>query len=129
MLSRGELAFYCVLRRALQGVFGISIKTRLVDLVIVPPELWDTPDSWRLSQKHVDFDLYDRQTTDIIAVIELDDRSHETPERRQRDRFLNRVFKSVGVPIYHVRAARSYSHIELREVLSSVIGLTTSRQR
>src|SRR5277367_3077851 len=85
LLSRGELAFYIVLRRALRGAFGISLKTRLVDLVIVPPELWDSPHGWKLSQKHVDFVLYDRQTTAIVAVVELDDRTHDTAARRKRD--------------------------------------------
>lgn len=121
LLSRGELAFYTVLRRALRGAFGISLKTRLVDLVIVPPELWDSPDGWKVSQKHVDFVLYNRQTTGIIAVIELDDRSHDTTARRQRDRFLDGVLKSVGVPIFHVRAAASYRAVDLRFLLSPIL--------
>jgi hypothetical protein len=74
LLSRGEHAFYPTLRRKLRGAFGISLKTRLADLVTVPPELWNSPHGWKLSQKHVDFVLYDRQTTAIVAVIELDGR-------------------------------------------------------
>ena len=121
MLSQGELAFYTVLRRALRGVFGISLKTRMVDLVMVPAELWDTPHGWKLSQKHVDFVLYDRQTTGIIAVVELDDRTHNSVDRRRRDQFLNRVLNSVKVPVFHIRAARFYDVAELRKLFTRVL--------
>ena len=62
---------------------------RLADVVKCPDELWDEPEGRRVSQKHVDFVLYDPWTSGIAAVIELDDRSHDEPQRRRRDRFLN----------------------------------------
>jgi hypothetical protein len=127
MLSRGELAFYTVLRRALQGTFGISLKTRLADVVQIPPELWDSPHGWKLSQKHVDFVLYDRQTTGIVAVVELDDRTHDTAVRRRRDRFLDGVLKSVCVPIFHVRAAARYRVMDLRVAFSSILATSPCR--
>ena len=122
LLSRGELAFYQVLRRSLRGTFGISIKTRLADIVECPQHLWDTPDGWRVSQKHVDFILYDRTTTRIVAVIELDDRSHDTAQRRRRDRFLNEVLESASVTFYRVRAAARYRVADLREHFRGILG-------
>jgi hypothetical protein len=127
LLSRGELAFYQVLRRSLRGSFGISIKTRLADIVECPRNLWDSPGGWRVSQKHVDFVLYDRNTTRIVAVIELDDRSHFTAERQRRDRFLNEVLKVAGVTLLRVRAAARYRVADLREQFRGILGETIPR--
>src|SRR5688572_30487420 len=109
LLSRGELAFYRVLRRALRGQFGISLKTRLADIVKCPDELWETPHGRRLCQKHIDFVLYERTTARIIGAIELDDASHDSPDRKRRDRFVDDVFQHTGVKLFRIRAASRYS--------------------
>ena len=93
---------------------GISMKTRLADVVRCPPELWDTIHGRRLCQKHVDFIVYDRFTAAIVAVVELDDRSHNAPDRRDRDSFVDSVLRSVGVAIVRIRAASSYDFDALR---------------
>jgi very-short-patch-repair endonuclease len=108
LLSQGELAFYRVLRRALNGRCGVSLKTRLADIIHCPTELWETSHGRRLAQKHVDFVLYDWETAEIRAVIELDDRSHREPERRRRDRFLDKALASVDVRLLRVPAAATY---------------------
>jgi very-short-patch-repair endonuclease len=90
------------------------MKTRLADVVRCPPELWDTVHGWRLSQKHVDFVIYDLSTAAIVAVVELDDRSHDAPSRRDRDAFVDRVLAALGVTILRVRAALSYNIESLR---------------
>jgi hypothetical protein len=36
---------------------------------------------------------------EIVALIELDDRSHERKDRRKRDKFVNRLCKKCGVPM------------------------------
>jgi hypothetical protein len=118
LLSRGELAFFRVLSRAIANSHGISLKTRLADVVRCRPELWDTVHGRRLSQKHVDFLVYDRFTAAIVAVVELDDRSHDAPNRCERDAFVNGVFRSLGVAIIRVRAASRYDVASLRRQLN-----------
>jgi very-short-patch-repair endonuclease len=90
------------------------MKTRLADVVRCPPDLWDTIHGRRLSQKHVDFVVYDRYTAAIVAVVELDDRSHDARDRRNRDAFVDRVLGSLGVAIVRVRAASTYNIESLR---------------
>jgi very-short-patch-repair endonuclease len=93
---------------------GISMKTRLAHAVRCPAALWDTVHGRRLSQKHVDFVVYDRYTAAIIAVVELDDRSHNAKDRRDRDAFVDGVLSSLDVAIVRVRAARTYDVETLR---------------
>jgi hypothetical protein len=117
-LTRGELAFYRILRLAIPRYTALSLKTRLVDVVGCPDELWTTPYGRRLAQKHVDFVLFDQDTAAIIAVLELDDRSHRLPSRRLRDLFVDDVFARSGVPLIRVRAASRYDLLDLRRCLA-----------
>jgi hypothetical protein len=120
LLSRGELAFYRVLRRVLKGRFGISLKTRLADIVKCPEHLWETPHGRKLCQKHVDFVLYERTTAAVIAAVELDDSTHDTPERKRRDTFVNEVFESTGVILIRIKAASRYPTDILIEALKPI---------
>lgn len=121
LLTRGELAFYQVLFDAIGGRWGISLKTRLADVVRCPASLWKTPHGRRVSQKHLDFVLYDINTARIIATIELDDRSHERPERVTRDAFVNRALLEAGVVLIRFRAAASYRADLIRGQLQDAI--------
>lgn len=57
---------------------------------------------YKVQAKHVDFVLCDEK---LVAryVIELDDSSHDTDERQQRDRFVDEVLTDVGYKIIHTR--------------------------
>lgn len=121
LLTRGELAFYWSLRRTLQPEQRLSLKTRLADILHCPSELWDTPHGRRLAQKHVDFVIYDWQTTAIVAVVELDDRSHARAERRQRDAFLSHALAGAEIPLVRVKAAPRYDATALqRQILDAI---------
>jgi Protein of unknown function (DUF2726) len=113
LLTRGEVAFYRVLRRAVFGHLGVSFKTRLADILYCPPSLWNTTHGRQIAQKHVDFVLFDPETTAILAVIELDDCSHVLRERQRRDLFLNQALHGAGVPLLRVTAASWYDVTEL----------------
>lgn len=52
--------------------------------------------------KHIDFLLCDSSNTKPLLVIELDDRSHDRPERRERDEFLDRACAAAGLAILHI---------------------------
>jgi hypothetical protein len=70
--------------------------------------------------KSVDFVICDVLTLDPVAAIEVDDRSHLLPERRHRDAFVNAAFAEIGVPLVRVKAQRSYSVAELRDLFARV---------
>jgi hypothetical protein len=79
--------------------------------------------------KSVDFVICDVLTLDPVAAIEVDDRSHLLPERRDRDAFVNAVFAEIGLPLVRVKAQRSYSVAELRDLFAraGVFGLSQSQ--
>jgi hypothetical protein len=72
----------------------------------------------RIIQKRVDFVIYDQQSMRPVCAIELDDASHEQPDRRTRDVFTDRLFRHAGLPLLHVRAASSYDTSEVARALA-----------
>lgn len=123
LLSRGELAFFRALSDAIGFRYGISLKTRLADVVTCPPDLWETPHGRRICQKHLDFVLYDRLTAGTVAAVELDDRTHDHRDRRRRDEFVNEALGAAGVILIRFRAACVYEPLAIRrEVESATAG-------
>ncbi len=68
--------------------------------------------------KSGDFVICDVLTLDPVAAIEVDDRSHLLPERRDRDAFVNAVFAEIGLPLLRVKAQRTYSVTEFRDLFA-----------
>lgn len=108
-LSPAELSFFRVLEKAVDSRFAITVKVRISDLLFVPNQEGSQGFRNRIDRKHVDFLLCDRSTMKPQLVIELDDASHNRPDRQDRDRFVDRAFAAAGLPILHIKAQRAYS--------------------
>ena len=113
LFSRGELAFFFALRRAVGRRYFIATKVRLADLVTCPDADW-RQHGHAIAQKHVDFVLCHRRTTRIIVAVELDDRSHDEPARIERDAFVDKALAASGIGLIRVPASATYSRWELR---------------
>lgn len=112
LMTPTERAFFTGLRKtaAKRGILTLA-KVRLGDLIRAEEK--DRGGRAKVNQKHVDFVLCDAQTLGVIVVIELDDRSHDRPDRRRRDEFVDSALGMAGIPIRHVRVRRSTSLTEL----------------
>jgi hypothetical protein len=96
---------------------GLALKVRLADVIYCTDRTWSRGYGQRISQKHLDFVLYDTATTRILLAIELDDRSHEKAHRKARDEFVDRSLDAAGVPLLRVRAAATYHVRWLKSVI------------
>ena len=118
LLSPAEKRFYRVLTRVAGKRAIVVTKVRLADLLTVRARkriYWSA--FHKIAQKHVDFVLLDPATLEPIAAVELDDSSHERPDRKKRDRFVDRAMRQAGLPIHHVPVRRQYGEAEIRAVL------------
>ncbi|HTM10065.1 MAG TPA: DUF2726 domain-containing protein, partial [Verrucomicrobiae bacterium] len=119
LLSPAELSFY-VLESAVGAEYRLFAKVRLADILRVKTGLagaaWQTAFN-RIQSKHVDFLACDPRTSAIIFAVELDDSSHLLAERRSRDKFVDRAFAEIGVPIFRFAARRGYSVQEIRKAI------------
>jgi predicted RNA-binding Zn-ribbon protein involved in translation (DUF1610 family) len=77
----------------------------------------------RIDRKHVDFLLCDPLTVRPILGIELDDKSHQREDRKERDIFVNGVFNAVGLPLARVSVRSSYPTDKLKNLLLQKAGV------
>lgn len=84
------------------GLF-LFVKVRLYDL-IEPKENVPRKQGHvgKIQSKHVDFVICNEKLV-ARAVIELDDSSHDTPKRQERDVFVNTVLSNCGYKVIHTR--------------------------
>ncbi|MBN2311004.1 MAG: DUF2726 domain-containing protein [Candidatus Hydrogenedentes bacterium] len=120
LFTPAERAFLRVLEQATSGRSRILGKVRLADLLRVQPGLDQKAHQRafnRIQSKHVDFVACDPADLRVQFVVELDDRSHDRPERRARDAFVDRAFAAAGIPIFHFSAKGRYAADEICGVL------------
>jgi hypothetical protein len=115
--SVAERSFYEVLKRLISPDYTLFAKVRLADLVDVTKgaSAWQSHFN-RISGKHVDFVLCDRDLAPVVA-IELDDASHDEGDRQDRDKFVDQALTAAALPIVRIRAKRAYAPDQVRVAL------------
>jgi len=108
LLTSSEKAFYVALVLASGGRYLVFAKVRLADLCRDLDRWADTGAFNQVSSKHVDFVLCDATTFRPVLAVELDDRSHLRANRRDRDAFVDGVFRTMGLGVYRQWVRRSY---------------------
>lgn len=78
----------------------------------------------KIDRKHVDFLLCDPVTMRPMVGIELDDNSHQRPDRQERDAFVDQAFQAAGLPLLHVAVKRAYVVTELEALLAPFVHTT-----
>ena len=122
LVTRSELAFYRVLRDAVDNEWEIFAMVRIADLLSVPKGT-ENHRSWlnKILSKHIDFVICDKDSLEVLAGIELDDPTHLKPARMQRDKFVNAAFDDAGLPLLRIPTADEYEASEIRKMLDQVI--------
>ena len=82
----------------------------------------------KINAKHVDFLLCGLTDAVPFCAIELDDRTHLSTSRADRDDFLNHALQSAGIPIARFQASRTYASVEIDANIDSVTSKTPKAQ-
>jgi hypothetical protein len=117
LLSPAERSFYGVLMQVIKGRYIVFAKVRMCDVL----KHRDQRSLNKISQKHVDFVLCTPDHISPILAIELDDKSHDQPKRRERDSFVDAAFASAGLPLIHLPCKRAYSTDEVAAAVERAI--------
>jgi very-short-patch-repair endonuclease len=118
LLTQAETAFFASLQLAVGEDFFLFSKVRLADIIEVRPGLsnkFRMRAFNRICGKHLDFVICDPDSFTVLGVIELDDKSHQQSNRRQRDAFIDKALSAAGIPILHMPAQKRYSAQKLRD--------------
>lgn len=126
LFSPAERSFLGVLEQAVGGEYRIFGKVRVADVVSVngmsDRGAWQRAFN-RISAKHFDFVLCAKDDLEILAAIELDDKSHQQRKRQARDTFLVGLCQAISLPLVQVPAQRAYSVQDLRAQVLSALGV------
>lgn len=107
ILSYNESRNYKTLKEAADKKgYTVQIKMRLAD--IVEPRRGQFYDKYyeanfrRISQYHVDFTILNDRMK-VVAIIELDDNSHDRPDRQERDEKIDSILEGTNIKVIHTR--------------------------
>lgn len=73
-----------------------------------------------INQKSVDFVLCDKEYISPKLVIELDDKTHERQNRKDRDSEVERILTDVGLPFLRLKNSGSFNPEELLNEINSI---------
>lgn len=122
ILTKAERSFYGVLQAATQENYEVFIKIRIAD-VLKPAQAnrseWQSAFN-KIAHKHFDFVICKKHTLQIIAAIELNDKSHDSADRKERDEFVRTACKSAGLPLVCIKAASGYNIERTRQLIQLI---------
>lgn len=100
----------------------ILTKVRLLDIFRPNNQRKDSNTLFnKVSQKHIDFVIVDDKYN-IICLVELDDNTHNSEERQERDKFVDGVAKECGVPIFRIKErVASITLDNLEPIIASIL--------
>jgi hypothetical protein len=123
LFTEAERSFLGVLDQACASRYRVFGKVRIAD--VVAPARGLDKSTWakvfnRIKAKHFDFVLCDPLTLKVRAVIELNDKSHASSRRIDRDELVGRACAEAGLALRMVKAQRSYSVASIRQVVNEI---------
>lgn len=123
IMSQKERSFYRSVKPiADELALTVFCKVRLADLVNVPKNTnkWHTWFNY-IKSKHIDFVLVDRDMN-IKALIEVDDKTHNRDDRKQRDEFIDKMFRQLGIEVLHIYSwGNSYGGVNLKSTITTAL--------
>lgn len=109
LLTKTEYSFYNALKDICKAQeIQICPKVRLEDLAEVTTKQSKMKYKGYIKSRHVDFTLCDSKLN-VIAVVELDDYSHNTNKAKQTDSFKNQLFETIGIPLFRIIVCNNYT--------------------
>jgi len=121
-LTRAEHECYDALIQAVGQEYLVFAQVHLPTLLDnkVVGQNWNA--AFRhISQKSVDFVLCDKAYISPKLAIELDDKTHERPDRQDRDREVERILKGAGMPLLRLENHGKFNPQDLAEKIRGVL--------
>jgi hypothetical protein len=124
LFTPAERSFLGVLKMATNDDVEVFGKVRVAD--VITPKKGQNRSKWqtafnKISAKHFDFLLCNKNDLTPICAIELNDSSHNSKKTKKRDEFLEGACQSADLPLVQIKAKATYKIIEIKEAIASYI--------
>lgn len=117
-LSPAERSFFGCLMNIIGNKYYIFPKVRVADVLKVKKDIdkrnWQSAFN-RISKKHFDFIVCDKNTINIYCAIELDDSTHKKGINKERDAFKEKICYESELKLVRFNVKKSYSSEEIKE--------------
>jgi hypothetical protein len=120
-LSPTELSYFKVLSSTLGHSATLFPKVKVSDIIFVTNTDEYMSFFNRISRRHVDFLVCESSTLKPVLAIELDDSSHNRPSQKERDQFLDDVFKAADLPLMRVSPKMQYTREKVISQIKSFL--------
>lgn len=111
--TQSEKTFFTELIKQNNNQYTILSKVRLEDIVSAKKTLdWKEKGIKRnyIKSRHLDFVILDNHYGNILAVIELDGKSHDTEKQGKYDKIKDDILNTVGVKFYRVKVGEDFAN-------------------
>ncbi len=123
LMTDAERAFFHTLQNALGTHYEIFPQMPFSSLVSqtakLPPRVWGI-----VQNSHADFVIAHPKYLGAVAVIELDDSSHEQVTTRTKDEIKNRICAEAKIPLLRFRVGEKWNANEIRLQVEQAINMT-----
>ena len=123
LMTKAENEFFIVLKEILGARYQIFPQvhlTALLDQKKLTGQNWEA--AFRhINGKSVDFVVCDQAFARPLIAIELDDHSHDTAGRRNRDAEVERMFRTANLPLLRFRDYKAMSRSLLATQLEATL--------
>ncbi len=100
LMSRAEHEFFDVLAEAVKAQYYVFPQVHLATILDHKVVGQNWKGAFRhIDEKSVDFVLCDKAYIKPLLAIELDDRTHENDNRKERDGVVESILKEAGLPL------------------------------
>ena len=119
-----ERSFLGVLQKAAGDQVNIFGKVRVAD--VINPQKGLSRSEWqkafnRIANKHFDFLICRSDDLSALCVIELNDSSHKSQKRSQRDEFLSAACSEANLPFIQIPAKAAYQIEKVSNIIAPYI--------
>lgn len=122
-LSSAELLFMNLLEKAFHDMYNIVPQVPLKSIIQIKQNVRNFYRYFnKIDRKIVDFVFFDKKSYKPLLVIELDDSSHNSINRKNRDLFIDKILKKLNLPILHIPAKYSYDKERLIQEINYRMG-------
>ena len=119
ILTNNELKFYKILQE-ITNQFELTIFTQVALNQIIKAK--NKKSFYKICNKSIDY-VITNNIGMIKICIELDDITHNRPDRIERDKFINELFKSVEIPLLRIPVKNSYNVNSIETKIKELISL------
>jgi len=122
ILTKTERIFYANLQEAVNDYYVIVPQAHLSSFLSHTEhgQNWKAAFA-RINGKSVDFLLCSKVTLEPICAIELDDYTHNTKVRKERDSFVDATLSHAGIPLARFTQGQWEAPSQIRSRLTSLI--------